>query len=108
MRIGYHLNLKVGKMEHWKVKKPPGMTFGFRQVLGEVAALNITLFYKNIRGLVNDAASAVQTNRRRPNINCTVQPELTDFGTTKGLAFSFDISRLNYLSISAQYYLFSR
>ena len=27
----------------------------------------------------------------------------TDFGTTKGLAFSFDISKMNYLSISAQY-----
>ena len=75
---------------------------GFRQVLGEVAALNITLFYKNIRGLVNDAASQFRRTDGGQILNAQYSQN-TDFGTTKGLAFSFDISRLNYLSISAQY-----
>ena len=36
---------------------------GFRQVIGNVAALNITLFYKNIRGLVNDANAQFRRTR---------------------------------------------
>lgn len=75
---------------------------GFRQVLGNTAALNITLFYKNIRGLVNDGNAQF---RRVPNgqILNAYYSQNTDFGTTKGLAFSFDISRLHFLSVSAQY-----
>jgi hypothetical protein len=75
---------------------------GFRQVLGNVAALNITLFYKNIVGLVNTS----QFQFRRTDggeIISGITRQNSDFGTTKGLAFSLDISRLNFLSISAQY-----
>lgn len=75
---------------------------GFRQILGNVAALNITLFYKNIRGLVNDANAQFRRVDGGQVLNAYYSQN-TDFGTTKGLAFSFDISRLNYLSISAQY-----
>lgn len=75
---------------------------GFRQILGNVAALNITLFYKNIRGLVNDANAQFRRTDGGQVLNAYYSQN-TDFGTTKGLAFSFDISRLNYLSISAQY-----
>lgn len=75
---------------------------GFRQAFGNVAALNITLFYKNIRGLVNDADAQF---RRTPGgqILSAYYSQNTDFGTTKGLAFSFDVSRLKFFSISAQY-----
>ncbi|NWF90894.1 MAG: carboxypeptidase-like regulatory domain-containing protein [Ignavibacteriaceae bacterium] len=75
---------------------------GFRQVLGSTAALNITLFYKNIRGLVNDANAQWRRTDGGQILNAYYSQN-TDFGTTKGLAFSFDISRLNYLSLSAQY-----
>ena len=75
---------------------------GFRQTLGNVAALNITLFYKNIRGLVNDANAQFRRTDGGQILNAYYSQN-TDFGTTKGLAFSFDVSRLNYLSISAQY-----
>ncbi len=75
---------------------------GFRQALGNVAALNITLFYKNIRGLVNDANAQFRRTDGGQILNAYYSQN-TDFGTTKGLAFSFDVSRLNYLSISAQY-----
>ncbi len=75
---------------------------GFRQILGNVAALNITLFYKNIVGLVNDANAQFRRTGGGQILNAYYSQN-TDFGTTKGLAFSLDISRLNYLSISAQY-----
>ena len=75
---------------------------GFRQVLGNVAALNITLFYKNIQGLVNTSDFQFQRTEGGAIIN-GINRFNADFGTTKGLAFSLDITRLNYLSISAQY-----
>ena len=75
---------------------------GFRQVLGNVAALNITLFYKNIRGLVNTSDFQFRRTDGGEIIN-GITRQNSDFGTTKGLAFSLDISRLNFLSISAQY-----
>ena len=76
---------------------------GFRQlVAGGKAAINITAFYKNIKGLVN-----VENHQWREQeggaIRTAIYPENSDFGTTKGLAFSFDISRLSFFSVSAQY-----
>ncbi|MFO7523876.1 MAG: TonB-dependent receptor [Ignavibacteriaceae bacterium] len=76
---------------------------GFRQLLGDgSAALNLTAFYKNIRGLVN-----VESHQWRQteggSIRSAIYPENSDFGTTKGIAVSFDISRLNYFGVSAQY-----
>ena len=75
---------------------------GLRQLLGDNAALNITAFYKNIRGLVN-----VQAHQFRRveggEIVTAIYPENSDFGTTKGMAFSLDITHLSYFSVSAQY-----
>lgn len=76
---------------------------GFRQLLaGGASALNITAFYKNIKGLVN-----VESHQWREvaggSIRSAIYPENSDFGTTKGLAISFDVSRLNYFGVSAQY-----
>lgn len=75
---------------------------GFRQLLGENAALNVTLFYKNIKGLVNRQLSFFQ---RVPNgeRRTYIAPSNSDFGTTKGLAFSLDVTRMSYLSLSVQY-----
>lgn len=75
---------------------------GFRQILGEVAALNITAFYKNIKGLVNQQNNYFQRVPGGQTI-AYIAPTNSDFGTTKGLAFSFDLSRLGYFSLSAQY-----
>jgi len=75
---------------------------GFRQLLGDNAALNLTAFYKNIKGLVNRQTSFFQ---RQPGgeISTYIAPANSDFGTTKGFAFSLDVHRLNYISFSAQY-----
>jgi outer membrane receptor protein involved in Fe transport len=76
---------------------------GFRQLLADGnAALNITAFYKNIRGLVNVEMHQWQ-ELEGGSIRTAIYPENADFGTSKGLAFSFDISRISYFSLSAQY-----
>lgn len=76
---------------------------GFRQLLADGhAALNITAFYKNIRDLVN-----VQMHQWRQmeggSIRTAIYPENSDFGTTKGLLFSLDVTHLSFFSLSAQY-----
>lgn len=75
---------------------------GFRQLLGNNAALNLTLFYKNIKGLVNRQTSFFQ---RVPGgeLRSYIHPSNSDFGTTKGLAFSLDVAKLSYFNISLQY-----
>ncbi len=75
---------------------------GFRQMFGDNTAINLTAFYKNIKDLVN-----VQNHfwQKIPGgeIHTAIYPENSDFGTTKGLAFSLDVSRINYFSLSLNY-----
>jgi len=75
---------------------------GFRQLLGSNAAMNITLFYKNIKGLVNRQMSFFQRVEGGEK-KTYIHPVNSDFGTTKGLAFSLDVTRLSYFSLSLQY-----
>ncbi len=75
---------------------------GLRQVIGDNSALNITAFYKNIRGLVNRQTHFFQRTEGGES-KTYIAPTNSDFGTTKGFAFSFDVSRMNYMSFSAQY-----
>ena len=75
---------------------------GFRQVLGNVAAMNITAFYKNTQGLANQGV----VNYHREPGGEELQyytPTNQDFGTVKGFAFSIDVSRTNYFSLSLDY-----
>lgn len=76
---------------------------GFRQVLGNnLAALNITAFYKNTKGLIND-----ETRFFYRSIGSSVYryygPANSDFGTVKGLAVSLDITRISYFSLAFNY-----
>ncbi len=75
---------------------------GFRQLLGENAAMNVTLFYKNIRGLVNRQLNFFQ-RVEGGELRTYIAPVNSDFGTTKGLAFSLDVTRLSYIGLSLQY-----
>jgi len=75
---------------------------GFRQLLGNNAAINITLFYKNIKGLVNRQQSFFQ-RVEGGELKTYIHPVNSDFGTTKGLAFSLDVTRLSYFTFSLQY-----
>ena len=75
---------------------------GFRQMFSNVAAINLTAFYKNIKGLVNVQSHQFQ---RIPGgeIHTAIYPENADFGTTKGLAFSLDVNRIKYFGLSLNY-----
>lgn len=75
---------------------------GFRQVLGDVAALNITAFYKNTQGLINTATVFFQRSEGGQELRY-ITPTNTDFGTIKGLALTLNVSRISYFSLSVNY-----
>jgi outer membrane receptor protein involved in Fe transport len=77
---------------------------GLRQLVGNNSALSITAFYKNTKSLVNQANSQYQRVPNGEVINA-IGPQNTDFGTIKGFAFSFEVTRLSFLSLSLQYTL---
>ena len=75
---------------------------GFKQLFGDNAAMNITLFYKNIKGLVNRQLNFFQ-RVEGGELRTYIAPVNSDFGTTKGVAFSLDVTRLSYIGLSLQY-----
>lgn len=75
---------------------------GFRQVIADRASLNITAFYKNTEGLVNTATVFFKRTPEGQTLRY-ITPTNTDFGTVKGVAFSLDVARVSYFSISTDY-----
>jgi hypothetical protein len=75
---------------------------GFRHVLGDIAALNITAFYKNTQGLLNTAPVFYEVNAGQTQLTYFTYTN-TDFGTNKGLAISLDITRLSFFDVSLSY-----
>lgn len=76
---------------------------GFRQIVGDnLAALNITAFYKNTKGLVNRETRFYQRTEGG-QIFRFFGPANADFGTIKGLALSLDIGRISYFSATVNY-----
>jgi len=75
---------------------------GFRQAFGNTSALDINLFYRNIKGLVNRQNTKWQ-GTTGGEINNAITPFNSDFGTNKGVTFSFDARNLSYFNLSLQY-----
>jgi len=75
---------------------------GFRQVIGNVASLNITAFYKNTKDLANDRVQYFYNEPGGQRFQYTT-PMNKSFGTIKGLAFSLNVSRTSYMSLSLDY-----
>jgi hypothetical protein len=75
---------------------------GFRNVLGDIAALNITAFYKNTQGLLDYTPVLFQRSAGGQTLTYYTYMN-TDFGTVKGLAFSLDITRLSFFDVSLNY-----
>jgi outer membrane receptor protein involved in Fe transport len=109
--------LYASKLDYYDLLRDASLTFynghvnseettqyevGFRQVLGDVAALNITAFYKNTRGLINQQLVFFQRVRGGEILEYYA-PTNSDFGTIKGLAFSLDVARISYFSMSLNY-----
>lgn len=76
---------------------------GFRQVLGDNAAgLNVTAFYKNTKGLINDQTIFFQ-RAEGSQVDRYYRPTNSDFGTVKGFALSLDVTSINYISLNFDY-----
>jgi hypothetical protein len=75
---------------------------GFRHVLGDIAALNLTAFYKNTEGLLNTAPVYFQRSIGGQSLAYYTYLN-TDFGTVKGLAVTLDITRLSFFDVSLNY-----
>jgi outer membrane receptor for ferrienterochelin and colicin len=76
---------------------------GLRQILGDnLGALNITAFYKNIKGLINYETIRFQ-RFFGGQFDRYYRPTNSDFGTIKGLAVSLQLSRISYFSLNVDY-----
>ncbi len=76
---------------------------GLRQVLGDnFGALNLTAFYKNTKGLVNNQTIFFQ-RFVGGQLDRYYRPTNSDFGTVKGLALSLQLSRMSYFSVNLDY-----
>jgi outer membrane receptor for ferrienterochelin and colicin len=87
---------------HIQMEKTTQYEFGFKQQIGTLASLDITAYYKNVQGLVNLRTISTQFGgTSRLYISKINQ----DFGTIKGLAFSFNLRRLGPVSTRLDYTL---
>ena len=75
---------------------------GFRQSFGNTSAIDINLFYRNIKGLVNRQNTKWQGTVGGETSNA-ITPFNSDFGTNKGVTISFDARNLSYFNLSLQY-----
>lgn len=76
--------------------------FGFRQQFGNVASLDITAFYKNVKGLTNYITYFTRIGASSKRYMSTAN---TDFGTIRGLAFAVNLRRIGPLSAKLDYTL---
>jgi outer membrane receptor protein involved in Fe transport len=87
---------------HINMEKTTSYEFGFKQQIGNVASLDLTAYYRNVQGLVNlRTERTVFGQTTRTYISKVNQ----DFGTIKGLAFSFNLRRLGPISTKIDYTL---
>ncbi len=76
--------------------------FGFKHQMGNVASLDITAFYKNVKGLANIIKQVYYQGGTEKSYFTTAN---TDFGTIKGLAFGFNMRKIGPLSAKIDYTL---
>jgi len=75
---------------------------GFRQIFGDnLAALGLTAFYKNTKGLINWTTTVFQ--RPTGEINTYFGPSNADFGTIKGVTLTIDLARIQFIALSFNY-----
>ena len=84
------------------MEKTTNYEFGFKQQLGNVASIDITAYYRNVQGLVNVKTIRTRFGQTNRTYISTVNQ---DFGTIKGLAFSFNLRRLGPVSTKVDYTL---
>ncbi|NOQ97945.1 MAG: TonB-dependent receptor plug domain-containing protein [Calditrichae bacterium] len=87
---------------HIEMEKTTQYEFGFKQQIGTLASLDITAYYKNVAGLVNVRTLRTFFGGTTRNYISKINQ---DFGTVKGLAFSFNLRRLGPVSTRVDYTL---
>jgi outer membrane receptor protein involved in Fe transport len=92
-----------GQNHGWiEMEKTTAYEFGFKQQIGTIASLDLTAYYKNIEGLINlNTIRSVFGQTNRTYISTNNQ----DFGTIKGLTFSFNLRRLHGVTTRIDYTL---
>jgi hypothetical protein len=92
-----------GQNNGWvEMEKTTQYEFGFKQQLGTLASLDLTAYYKNVQGLINLRTERTAFGQTTRNYITTANQ---DFGTVKGLAFSFNLRRLGPISTKVDYTL---
>lgn len=84
---------------HLQSEKTTQYEFGLKQQFGNRASLDITAYHKNTKGLTNQVTIKTESG------NNYITWANTDFGTIKGLAFSFTLRRLGPVSAKVDYTL---
>lgn len=84
---------------HLKSESTTSYEFGFKQQFGNTASLDLTAYYKNIKGLTNVVTIIT------PAGNNYITTANTDFGTVKGIAASFNLRKIGPLSAKIDYTL---
>ncbi|MBM4175192.1 MAG: hypothetical protein FJ213_03315 [Ignavibacteria bacterium] len=75
---------------------------GFRQIFGNnLAALSLSAFYKNTKGLINWSTTVFYTGLDQQSTY--FGPTNTDFGTIKGLTIALDVARIQFVALSVNY-----
>ena len=87
---------------HLKMESTSQYEFGFKQQIQNIASLDITAYYKNVKGLTN---LQMQFFRFGQSQKSAIGAFNADFGTVKGLAFSFDLRRIGPFSAKLDYTL---
>ncbi|PIS29432.1 MAG: hypothetical protein COT43_03855 [Candidatus Marinimicrobia bacterium CG08_land_8_20_14_0_20_45_22] len=83
--------------------KTTSYEIGFRQQISENAAMDVTAFYKNIRGLVQIINQKIDPTASIPGRY--ERYTNGDFATTKGMEFRLNLRRINRLSTQINYTL---
>lgn len=87
---------------HLNAEETTQYEFGFQQQVGNVASLDITAFYKNVKGLTNVEKLTFQYGQTTKTV---IGATNSDFGTVKGLAFQFNLRRIGPISTKIDYTL---
>lgn len=84
-----------------KPEKTIDYEVGFQQALGEQSALKLSVYYKEIRDLIQ----STYLNNTANNTGRMLTYRNIDFSTVKGLQLQYDLRRLGNVSLQANYTL---
>lgn len=79
--------------------------FGFKKQFGQTASLDLTAYYKNIKGLTNVITKDTRFAASQTFNQKYITTANTDFGTVKGIAVSLNLRQIGPISAKVDYTL---